>query len=49
MTLTFIGPTNIILDGMGLCRYDEHVKAWKWSMYVAGKFKYIGNRIVYNA
>lgn len=34
MTLTFIGPTNIILDGMGLCRYDEHVKAWKWRKFM---------------
>lgn len=49
MPFVFIGSTNIIIDGLGLARYDEHVKAWKWSMYVAGKFKYLNGRIVYNA
>lgn len=34
MSKVFIGPTNIIIDGMGLCRYDEHVKAWKWRRFV---------------
>lgn len=33
MQAIFIGSTNIILDGMGLCRYDEHVKAWKWCKF----------------
>lgn len=34
MSKVLIGPTNIILDGMGLCRYDEHVKAWKWIRFM---------------
>lgn len=33
MNKTFIGPTTIIIDGMGLCRYDEHIKAWRWRKF----------------
>lgn len=50
MLTAFIGPTNIILDGLNLSRYDEYVKAWKWSCYITGNFHYwpkYSNRIVY--
>lgn len=50
MQATFIGPTDIIIDGMGLCRYDEHIKAWKWFCFQQGHYRYepkYSNRIVY--
>lgn len=34
MKATFIALTNLIIDGMRLCRYDEHVKAWKWRKFM---------------
>lgn len=38
MTLVAIGPIELIRDGLGLSRYDEHVKAWRahrWSLRAA--------------
>lgn len=37
----------ILLDVFFNVQYNEHVKVWKWSMYVAGKFKYVNGGIVY--
>lgn len=28
------GSTTAIMDAFGLCRFDEHTKAWRWHMYM---------------
>ena len=35
MTFAIVGTTEQIKEAFGLNRYDEHVKGWRWHLYVA--------------
>lgn len=43
MATVLIGPTELFID----CKYDEHVKAWRWHCFRTGNYFELGRMIVY--
>lgn len=33
MTIVATGPTEAMMEYLGLARYDEHVKDWRWDKF----------------